>query len=190
MPIDKTVLTFFNGSDSVVLDNIVLVLTSPFTWIPFYIVLLCVVYKKCKPQQHFLLVVSCIAFSLLLSAGMADGIMKPLIGRWRPSHDPLLMNTIDIVGDLRGSKYGFFSGHAANTMAVAMFFSLFFQKWQITVFLIAWSITNCWTRLYLGLHYPSDILCGLLWGMLSGWIGYQIYRHYYLKFKFHGNKTY
>ena len=190
MSLDRSVLAFFNGSDSAVLDNIALVLTSPYTWIPLYILLLWAVVKKQKSAGMIWLVIGCIFFSLLLSAGMADGIMKPLVGRLRPSHDPLLMNTIDIVGDYRSTQYGFFSGHAANTMAIAIFFSLLFHKrWGATI-LIIWSLINCWTRLYLGLHYPSDILFGLLWGMFSGWMGFQLYNYLFLKIKSHGYKTY
>ena len=107
-----------------------------------------------------------------LSEGITDGVVKPLVERWRPNNDPILKYTIQVVGNLRGSGYSFFSAHAANTMSIAMFFSLLMRGKRLAIALFSWSLLNCWTRLYLGMHYPSDILCGLLVGAVIGVVGY------------------
>ena len=85
-------------------------------------------------------------------------------------------NLVDTVDGYRGGNYGFFSAHASNTFSIALFFSLLFRQRLFTVFAVAWSLTNCWTRLYLGVHYPGDILVGLMWGALVGFGIYKLYR--------------
>lgn len=101
--------------------------------------------------------------------------------RWRPNNDPILKYSIQVVSNLRGSGYSFFSAHAANTMSIAMFFSLLMRGKRLAIALFSWSLLNCWTRLYLGMHYPSDILCGLLVGAAIGVVGYVGYLKLYYK---------
>ena len=110
---------------------------------------------------------------------MADIIVKPLVARWRPSNDPVLKYTVSVVDGMRGSDYGFFSAHAANTFSIALFFCLLVRSKVLSVSLVAWSLLNCYTRVYLGLHYPLDILCGLLWGGTVAIVVYCIYLRLY-----------
>ena len=84
---------------------------------------------------------------------------------------------VKVVDGYRGGNYGFFSAHAANTFSLAVFFSLLARNRLLTCFLVGWSLVNCWTRMYLGVHYPGDILAGLLWGAL---VGVAVYRMYLL----------
>ena len=93
----------------------------------------------------------------------------------------LVKYSIQAVGNLRGSGYSFFSAHAANTMSIAMFFSLLMRGKRLAIALFSWSLLNCWTRLYLGMHYPSDILCGLLVGAVIGFVCYIGYLKLYYK---------
>ena len=82
-----------------------------------------------------------------------------------------------MVNGYRGGNYGFFSAHASNTFSIAIFFSLLVRSRALTIGLVAYSLTNCWTRVYLGVHYPGDILVGLLWGAVSGITIYCLYRY-------------
>lgn len=93
--------------------------TSGLTWIPLYVALLYLVIKNSENMPQFALILLGVLVTMLLSAGLADFIAKPYVARWRPTNDPLLKYSIDVVGNYRESPYGFFSGHAANTMAVA-----------------------------------------------------------------------
>jgi len=111
----------------------------------------------------------------LLAGTIDDTIVKPLVARWRPTHDPQIGALVDVVNGYRGGNYGFFSAHAANTFSIALFFSLLMRPRRGVCFMVAWSLINCWTRLYLGVHYPGDITVGLLWG---GLVGYGVYRLY------------
>ncbi len=179
--IDREILAFFNGSASLFVDNLAVVLTSGLTWIPLYISLLYIVIKNNETMKQIMLVIGCVFLCIVLSDGVADFIVKPLVGRLRPSNDPLVMCTVDVVNGMRSAQYSFFSAHASNTFCIAMFFSLLVRKKSFVVSMVTWSLVNCWTRMYLGLHYPSDIIVGLLWGGIVGSVVYLIYIKSYLR---------
>ena len=181
---DKNLLLWFNGSESIFMDNLMIVLTSGLTWIPLYLSLLYIIVKNNDTMPQILLVVGCSLLCVCLADGMADLIVKPWVMRPRPSNDPILKYSISVVDNMRGSGYSFFSAHAANTFSLALFFSLLIRSKVLGVTLVLWSLVNCYTRMYLGLHYPSDILAGLAWGAVSGIISYTIYVFVYNKFKF------
>jgi undecaprenyl-diphosphatase len=178
---DMALLKIFNGSHSLFMDSIMVTLTSGYTWIPLYIVLFYLVVKNNETMAQILLIVGCCALCMLFSDGLTDLIVKPLVGRYRPSNDPLIKYSIDIVGDLRGTDYSFFSAHAANTFGIAIFFVLLVRSRILSFAMVIWSLINCWTRLYLGLHYPSDIIVGLLWGGIVSSLIYLLYHKIYYK---------
>lgn len=173
---DKQLLLMVNGSDSLFMDYLILTLTNAKTWIPLYIGLFYVVLKTNKNVRDVLLILTAAGLCYLLAGAVDDGIVKPLVARWRPTHDPEIGSLVDVVNGYRGGKYGFFSAHAANTFSIAIFFSLLMRQRMLTFFLVGWSLLNCYTRLYLGVHYPGDITVGLLWGGFVGWLVYQLYR--------------
>lgn len=179
--IDRSILAFFNGSDSLFVDNLAVILTSGLTWIPLYLSLLYVVIKNNETMKQIMLVIGCVILSIVLSDGVADFIAKPMLERLRPSNDPLIKYTVNVVEGIRGNSYSFFSAHASNTFCIAMFFSLLVRNKVFVVTMVSWSLINCWTRMYLGLHYPSDILVGLIWGGVSGSLAYYIYIKSYLR---------
>lgn len=179
--IDRSILAFFNGSDSLFVDNLAVILTSGLTWIPLYLSLLYVVIKNNETMKQIMLVIGCMILSIVLSDGVADFIVKPMVERLRPSNDPLIKYTVNVVEGIRGNSYSFFSAHASNTFCIAMFFSLLVRNKVFVVTMVSWSLINCWTRMYLGLHYPSDILVGLIWGGVSGSLAYYIYIKSYLR---------
>lgn len=183
--IDTQLTLFLNGSDSEMLDAIAVTATKTSTWIPLGILLLYVLMRM-KDWKNALLVILCVAIAITLADQMASGIFKPLVARLRPSHTPELQGVIDLVGDYRGGRYGFFSSHAANTCAVAVFLSLLFRKRVFTVAICSWAMVNSWTRLYLGVHYVGDIMVGLIWGAFVGWMVFRLYRFLTLKVKLEG----
>jgi undecaprenyl-diphosphatase len=167
------------------LDAIAVTATKTSTWIPLGIVLLYVLMRM-KNWKNALLVILCVGIAITLADQMASGIFKPLVARLRPSHNPELQGVIDLVGDYRGGRYGFFSSHAANTCAVAVFLSLLFRKRVFTVAICSWAMLNSWTRLYLGVHYVGDIMVGLIWGAFVGGMVFRLYRFLTLKVKLEG----
>ena len=177
--IDFQVLQWFNGSNNVILDQLALVLTSGFTWIPLYVVLFIVVMRNNETMMQIGLVVGGALLCILFADGFSDGIIKPLAERWRPSNDPLVKYSVQVVDNLRMKDYSFCSAHAANTMSIAVFFSLLVRSRMLTITMIVWSLVNCWTRLYLGVHYPLDIATGLLLGSVVGFLVYLLYHRMY-----------
>ena len=178
---DQQLLLWFNGSDSLFLDRMSDMLTWGFTWTPLFLALFFLVVKNNETMPQIVLVTCCAGLCILLADGMADGIVKPLVARPRPAMDPYLKYLVDVVDGHRGSGFSFFSAHAANTMSLAVFFSMLVRNRLFTIVMVLWSLLNCWTRLYLGLHYPVDIVCGLLWGIVSGLISYMVYHKFYYK---------
>ncbi len=173
--LDRELLTWFNGNGSLFLDNLVMMLTSGITWIPLYVVLFVLVMKNNETMTQIMLVVGCASLCILLADGVAEGVVKPLVGRLRPSNDTIIKYTVDTVGNYRGSGFSFFSAHSANTMSLAVFFSLLVRDRIITVSMLLWSLLNGWTRLYLGVHYPGDVLCGFAWGAMAGCLSYLVF---------------
>lgn len=167
---DKQLLLMLNGSDSLFLDSLIMTLTTAQTWIPLYVGLLYVVIKANRNWRDILMVIAAAGLCVLLAGAVDDEIVKPLVARWRPTHDPEIGHLVDTVNGYRGGNYGFFSAHAANTFSIAIFFSLLMRQRLFTVFMVCWSLVNCYTRLYLGVHYPGDITVGLLWGGFVGWL--------------------
>lgn len=172
---DKQLLLMLNGSDSLFLDSLIMTLTTAQTWIPLYVGLFYVVIKANRNLRDILMVIAAAGLCVLLAGAVDDEIVKPLVARWRPTHDPEIGHLVDTVNGYRGGNYGFFSAHAANTFSIAIFFSLLMRQRLFTAFMVCWSLVNCYTRLYLGVHYPGDITVGLLWGGFVGWLVYRLH---------------
>ncbi len=165
---DKQLLLALNGSDSLFFDGLAMTLTKATTWIPLYLSLLYLVIKNNDTMQKILLIVACAGLCVLFAGTLNDTLVKPTVARWRPTHDLEIGMLVDTVNGYRGGNYGFFSSHACNTFSIALFFSLLVRSKLLSFFLVGWSLVNCWTRLYLGVHFPGDILVGLLWGTVVG----------------------
>lgn len=178
--LDKQLLLSVNGSDSLFLDGLVMTLTTAATWIPLYISLFYIVLKNNENVQQILLIVASAGLCVLLAGTVDDAIVKPMVARWRPARDPEVGMMVDVVNGYRGGQYGFFSAHASNTFSIAMFFCLLIRSRWLSIMLVFWSLINCWTRMYLGVHFPGDILCGLAWGgLVACFVYYLIYRKVY-----------
>lgn len=177
LDLDQSLTLALNGSDSLMMDSIMLIITSTIVWIPLGLFLFYYIYSKCglKPA---LLVLGGILLCVLCSDLFSSAVCKPLVARLRPSNEPALAGMVDLVNNYHGSWYGFFSAHAANTMSVAMFLSLLLRRCAIVILLIVWSLLNCWSRIYLGVHYVGDVIVGLAWGVVVGWVIYLCIRRY------------
>lgn len=175
--IDTWLTLAINGSHSLWLDTFAMCVTSTATWLVAAAVLLYVIIRGGE-MKDILIIVVAIALCVLLADQIASGIFKPLVGRYRPTNSPMLMLDVDVVNDYRGGRYGFFSSHAANTFAVTTFVALLIRYKQLTITMIFWSLLNCWSRIYLGVHYVGDIFCGIICGIVVGSLIYRMFRRF------------
>lgn len=164
---DRTLTLVLNGSESLYLDALAVTATRTAVWLPVALVLLYVIIRNNNLPGVFLTVAG-LGLCVLLSDQIASSVFKPLVARFRPSQDPHLMYLVRVVNDYRGGLYGFFSSHAANTVSLAVFFSLVTRHRATAATLGAWAALCCWTRVYLGVHYAGDILAGCLCGLVVG----------------------
>ncbi len=171
--IDRAITLFLNGSSSLFIDGIAMTATATVTWIPLAAVLIYVILKN-NSWTNSLLVILGIALCITLADQLASVICKPYFARYRPTQDPEIRHLVDVVNNYRGGRYGFFSSHAANTVSLATFLTLLIRNKWLSLLLYSWAALNCWTRLYLGVHYFGDITVGILWGLLVGWGVYQL----------------
>lgn len=179
--LDQILLSLTNGSGSAFLDRWMMVLTSGLTWIPLYVALLYLVVKNHDTMPQILLVAGCAVLCVVIADGMADFIVKPLVARQRPCNDVLMKYSVHVVDGMRSKGFSFFSAHAANTFSLALFFSLCVRSRLLSLSLTGWSLLNAYTRLYLGQHYFSDVLAGLLWGAIAALLSYALCRRAYKK---------
>lgn len=172
--LDNQITLFFNGSDYEYVDHAMLLATSTWTWIPVGIVLLFICFRNLSRTQ-FWEFIAVFALIILCSDWLSDDVFKPYFARLRPSQDPELSPYIDIVDNYRGGRYGFFSAHASNTMSVALLFMRVIRDRILSGLLLVWVLLNCYTRLYLGVHFFGDITVGLCFGVIWGLLFSSIY---------------
>lgn len=168
---DDALFVMLNGSDSLYWDGFMWVVTKTQTWIPLMLMVLYVVVKN-GTLRRLLLIVACLALTVLLADRLSSGLIKPLVQRWRPTHSATFVDSLDTVFGYTGGRFGFVSSHAANTFSVALFLSLLFRYRPLSLLLFLWAAVASYSRVYLGVHYPGDILCGALLGLLVGGLVY------------------
>lgn len=181
---DLYFLELFNGSNSLFLDRFAVAFTTGYTWIPFYVSLAVLVIKNNKTMGQIMLIFGCILLGVLASGLLSDYIVKPYVMRPRPCYDPELKHLVRIVEGYSASGYSFYSSHAANTMVLAVFVALLVRGKVLSSLLFGWSLVNAWTRVYLGVHWFTDVLVGLAWGATIGVFVYLLYRKFSPSTKF------
>ena len=174
LDLDKRLLLLLNGSDNIFFDHFFCIITRTTTWLPLAIVLLYIVLKNLR-LRRFLFFVLVVALLLLITDRISSGLVKPYFHRLRPTHDPSLAHIIDVCNNYRGGLFGFFSSHAANTFGMCTFVCLVLRDMRSAVSLVLWAILASYSRLYLGVHYPGDILCGMVFGIIVGIILYRLF---------------
>lgn len=179
LSLDTQLFIYLNGLGSEPYDALWLFITKQFNWIPFFLLLLYIIYSKIgKKQTLYVLLFLAV---LILITDQCVNLFKYGFQRLRPCNNPDIKAIIRIVQSR--SSFSFFSGHAANSMAAALFIYLLIKPYFKYAFLLfLWSLIFAYSRIYLGLHYPLDILCGYLFGMLTGLFAFRIYQFTQIKY--------
>lgn len=186
--IDTEVLLAINGWNAPWADSLMWIVSEKTTWIPLYLLLIgLLVWRYRQPALNpkwswmqripqYVVIVVVIGLAIGAADFIASGILKDLVARPRPTRVPELEGVLHLVNNYRSGQYGFVSSHASTTMACALLFSLIWRKKIATVGLMLWVAMNCYSRMYLGVHYPLDIIGGLLVGALVAVTGYALLR--------------
>ena len=172
---DRSLLTAINFDGPTDYDFFWAMYSDKWTWIPFMLV---VVYCLLRPGnwRHRLLMVGSVALLFMLSDFVVSSFIKNVVCRPRPSHDPAVMDLLSYVNDYRGGAYGFPSNHASNGFAAATFLALLLRNRWVTLSAFLWAIGSCYSRMYMGVHYPTDILCGAMLGIVFAIIIFFLYK--------------
>ena len=174
LQLDEKITLAINGSHSILLDHLALIITSTIAWVPLGVFLLWHVYRNYNLRTMLYVLIG-LGLCVFLADTISSGFFKPFVERFRPTRDPELMYVVKVVEGYRGGRYGFFSSHAANTCSVALFLGLLFRNKILYYLLAFFTLSNCWSRVYLGVHYFGDIIVGLLCGVIVGWCVYRLY---------------
>ncbi|XLS28152.1 phosphatase PAP2 family protein [Flavobacteriaceae bacterium M23B6Z8] len=179
---DKELFLYLNNLGNQHWDAFWMFMSNKWASIPLYILLLLLCVYKLGWKRTGLVLVS-VALMITATDQLAN-FFKYGVGRFRPCHDTTLIDQMRLVKSYCGGKYGYFSAHAANSFAVATFFVLLFKKqlsW-ITPLLLVWALLVAYSRIYIGVHFPLDVITGMSIGMLSGWLFQSLWKLAMLKF--------
>ena len=171
--LDTQLFIYLNGLGSETYDGLWLFITKQFNWISFFVVLLYLIYKKIGVKQTLYLLLFIAV--LITFTDQITNIFKNGFQRLRPCNAPEINGIIRIVKS--SNSFSFFSGHAANSMAVTTFLYFVMKRhYKYFILLFLWPLIFAYSRIYLGLHYPLDIMCGFLFGAISGFLIYKLYQ--------------
>ena len=172
--IDTELFLFLNGMHSPFWDNIMWQISRTYIWLPLYALMLFFIFKRMQ-SKGFVTFFILIILVLVADQGSVH-LFKNVFQRLRPCHEAHLADLVHIVNGKCGGQYGFVSSHAANTFAFASFIFLFFKNTHFRFFLFAWAALVSYSRIYLGVHYPFDVLGGAVWGFISAYLIFQLHQ--------------
>ncbi|TLX73465.1 phosphatase PAP2 family protein [Labilibacter sediminis] len=173
LELDSQLLLLLNYFHSDFWDSANWLISSTQIWLPMYIMIIYAMVKGQK-MQSWISIVAVIVLVVLCDQ-ISTEVFKYGFERLRPTHNPDLKDIVKTVNGYRGGKFGFVSSHATNTMGIAVLTSLIFRNRVYTTFIILWSLIVSYSRIYLGVHFPGDILGGLCLGTILGVVVYKLY---------------
>ena len=175
--IDSDLFLFLNGLHADWMDGVMVLITQMWVWLPLYLLLIYWTVKQYGKRCWWIFLA--LALVVLCSDQLSAHVCKPLFQRLRPCYNTDLQGLIHLPKGMAGGQYGFVSSHAANTFAIAAFLTAALRKkykWM-GIALYLWAFISSYSRIYIGYHYPGDILCGAVLGILVGltlWKAFQL----------------
>ncbi|MGI9544070.1 MAG: phosphatase PAP2 family protein [Cyclobacteriaceae bacterium] len=174
LQLDEELFSFLNSLNAPILDTLMLWATNKYFWTPLYLLLIFFISKEYKWSGIYLIVT--IILVVVLANEVTSSFMKPYFQRLRPCYDSDLQETIHLIKRC-GGRFGFASSHASNHFGLAtIVWLLFGTRYRITALLFPWAALIAYSRVYIGVHYPLDILVGALVGGIVGWIVFKLFK--------------
>ena len=172
---DSSILLAVNGMHSSYFDTFMWLCSRKFEWIPFYLSILYVLFRNFNWRVVLYSLVA-MGVILLLTDAVSSHFIRPVVARLRPSNlENPISEMIHIVDNHRGGRYGFPSSHASNSWGFVFFVGLLLRRRVLTTFLACWALLLCYSRLYLGVHYPGDLLAGMMLGAVVASLVYYVF---------------
>jgi undecaprenyl-diphosphatase len=170
--IDQQLFLFINSLNSPFFDQVMHAISGKLIWVPLYLAIL--IFLAVRYKRKFLVIL----IFIILAATLADQssvLVKNIVLRLRPCHQPSLEGIVHLVNGECGGLYGFVSSHATNSFDVALLSLLFIRKRWYTISILLWASIIGYSRIYLGVHFPGDVICGSMLGAFIGWSMYQLF---------------
>ncbi len=168
LTLDSRLFLAINGWHSPVFDQLMWWVSGKTSWWPFYLAIL--IFIAWKRAWQLVPLIVAIAALIVLADQSSVHLFKEVFQRFRPCHEPALQGMVHIVNNKCGGSWGFISSHAANSGGVAMLLLLFMRTRWFSFVMVFWALLIAYSRVYLGVHYPGDVLAGLLWGAACGYL--------------------
>ena len=173
---DSDLFLYLNGLHVDWMDKVMVLITNMWVWFPLYLLLIYWTVKQYGRRCWWVFFV--VGLVVLCTDQLASHVCKPLFQRLRPCYNTDFQYLIYLPKGLAGGRYGFVSSHAANTFGVATFLTPVLKKYRpwMAIVLFLWAVISSYSRIYIGFHYPSDILCGALLGTLIGLVFWKLFQ--------------
>ena len=180
--IDRELLLFINSHNAPLIDDVMFNVSKIWVFAPLFIYWMWLISKKYEFKK--VLIIFFFTIILIALTDQSANQVKHAVKRFRPTHNIEIKNQIHIVNDYEGGKYGFFSGHAANSFGIATLLFLLFAKhsYLLRSAFFMWASLTAYSRMYLGVHYPSDIFMGIIVGLFWGFVIYNLIQFIFKKY--------
>lgn len=175
---DTRLFLQLNAFHSTFWDSFMYLYSSKEVWVPMYLTIVYMIFRNFSLRTSLICIIACIIV-IVLADQITASLIRPLVGRIRPGNTQSpIYHFVHVFNNYRGGKFSFPSAHASNSFGLAFFVIFLFRKNLLSGVIAFWAIVNCYSRIYLGVHYFGDLFCGMFIGMFIAWGMYSVIRRH------------